>query len=387
MRTFSINILLFLLCSTGVLSQVRLKGYMDNRFFFTNTKDESFFANIRENILVGNYNRIRGIAEANPSDNTYLHFAVDYFTFYGDMQEKTGIVDPRENPVQEKIEQITRVDRAYMELHLKKMDITVGMQKIAWGKSLLWSPFDAFKRVNFYEPGEERRGINAVKTYIPLSSVSGIECVYIPESTPKKSRGGLRFTTNHAGTDLAVSAIRNRNDFIEQNIAGFEAKGEYAFGWWLEYAYLNENEILTSHKSNYFKSIIGIDYTFSVGSGLYVMGEYFHDSSGSKHKQYDYLQILRQGKFTQARDYIFSTVQYNYSMYTTFQVSAISNLNDGSTIIIPNLKMNILPQVDVIIGTNAFFGKEGGEFKPQTVSESLKFSGSSQFYVWTKVHF
>lgn len=387
MKIFTFIFLQLLLAVEVLLCQIDIKGYMDSRFFFTNTKDEFYFNNIKDNISIGNYNRVRVIFEANPSEETYLNLAIDYFTFHGDLREKIGIVDPREKPSFEKIEQILRVDRAYMEFHFGKMDFTAGMQKISWGKSMLWSPFDVFKRINVFEPGEERRGVNAVKVYVPISNVSRLEAVYLPENKISDSRAGTRFSTNIKEKDISFSLIRDRNDFSKKNIAGFEIKGEYKIGWWLENAFISEREYLTDKKQNYNKFILGIDYTFSLGNGLYTMAEYFRDTSGSHNKIYDYNLIFQRRRYTLARDYIFSMIQYKYSMFTTIQASAIFNLNDGDFIFIPGLRLNILTNVDVMFGINSFLGPEGGEFKPNRINDPMNLMGNSQFYIWTKVHF
>ncbi len=359
-------VLLPLLLSAAV--DLDFFGYYENRFFLLNDGEVSW-DDFKEKFKLGDYNRLRLQLQASPSKKVTVNVAVDFFTFHGALRSPLGTVDTGGGA--QKDEVLIDLDRAYVDLYFKHFDISVGKQRVAMGVSYLWAPLDVFNRVNFMEPKEEKPGVNAVKLYLPLGSSSSITAVFSPDEDFETSKSGLRAQTQLFGVDMAATLIRSGD--TETSIYGVDLRGENFIGWWVEAAHVDAPE------DSYQKLVLGFDYTFPLGRGLYWLSEFFYDTGGEKNRAlYDYQKVLTGERFTLGRTYFFSMLRYSFSDFLSGSVSYIGNWGDGSYVLNPGLQYEISQSVSVSSGCYFPMGKTGGE---------LKRKEQSVFYIWLKVNF
>ena len=348
-------------------TEVDIFGYFENRFFMVNHR-EFTWNDFSDKFKLGDYNRLRLNLKAKPSEKVVLNMAVDFFTFHGMMTAPLGIYgDGETGSSTEKI----NLDRAYVDLYFKHFDISVGKQRVAFGVSYLWAPLDLFNRVNFFEPKEEKPGANALKVYVPLGKTSSITGVFAPQSNFESSRSGLRAQTQLLGIDMALTLMRNGP--FNTSIYGIDLRGENFIGWWFEGGYF------VDPVEEHYKIVVGFDYTFPVGTGLYWLNEYFYDSSGQKDSSlYDYDLLVSGDRFTLGRSYYFSMLRYQISDFISLALTYIANWGDGSYMISPVFSYELLQNVSLSAGCYFPLGNESGEFSSQR---------ADVFFIWLKINF
>lgn len=401
LRKFFLIVSLFLIFLSLSFSQVGFKGYLDNRLFISD-QDKGFSQIFpKEQYSLSGWNRARITAETDISRNGYVNLTVDYFNYFGEMARMYRFINEQQlsnAPYQE-----VKLDRAYFQLSREKTQLIVGMQRISLGKSFVWSPFDVFNRVNMLEPQEEKRGVNAVKfTYYP-SNLSRIMLIASPSETLSESRLGFITDFNYKNTDFQLGIIHDFDGFRKRYIAGFNLKGEIEVGYWIETAFISQENYLPGilaqleeDKKWYTNFILGIDYTFDIGNGLYVMTEYFNDNSGATDPaDYNYLLLFTRRKPMLARDYLLFMAQYNLSMISSLSLSGIRNMVDDGMILIPGYNYEIMQDVSLMAGMYIFLGQEGDEYKPpedllpENIQSLLPINLNRNFqaYIWLKVNF
>ena len=364
-----ISILLFFMtgCAFLFASDINIFGYYENRFFVLSSGKLSF-QNISENFSLGDYNRLRLQIKSSVADNISLNLAVDFFTFHGIIRSPLGVLGSSEQSEATH----TQLDRAYIDLYFPGFDVTIGKQRVAMGVSYLWAPLDLFNRVNIFEPGEEKPGVNAIKAYIPVGKASSLTAVFSPENNFNSSKSGLRAQTHFAGVDAALTFIHW--GMKDQNIYGIDLRGENFIGWWVEGGYF-----VTPSKKNK-KIVLGFDYTFPFKRGIYWLNEFFFDESGEKDSaRYDPDKLLAGDRFTLARKYYFSTLRFPLTGFLSLGTTYIGNWTDGSYIFSPSLSYEITQNASIHTGIFFLMGKKGGEFNREGANDV--------FYIWLKVNF
>jgi hypothetical protein len=370
MKTKKIYLFIFIILVPlfTLKAEVDLLGYFENRFFVINNTEINW-SDLDNKFKLGDYNRLRLKLQATPSEKVTLNLAIDFFSFHGMTSSPFGTNS--NDTIENSNDMIMDLDRAYADIHFKKFDLSIGKQRVAMGVSYLWSPLDIFNRVNLLEPKEEKPGVNAFKLYIPLGDSSSITGVFSPEDDFQASKSGLRIQTQALGIDMALTAIRSGN--TKTSIYGLDFRGENFIGWWIECA-----AFLHDQEKNY-KTVLGYDYTFPIGNGLYWLNEFFYDTSGEENiENYNY-ELLSQGeRFSLGRTYYLSMLRYGFSELLSGSLTYIANWDDGSYILNPNLQYEIFQDTTVSMGFYLPLGKEQGEFTQ---------AKNTIFFVWLKLFF
>lgn len=263
------------------------------------------------------------------------------------------------------------ISRLALWLGSENLRITVGKQRLYWGVARVFKPLDIFNPTNFYEPGYERPGSNAILGYVSLGSLTSIRGIVIPRFNVKQSIGGLRFGSNLYRNDIGLNVMHQPRP--QKTILGAEVTGELELGYWSEFSYTWDNT------ANYSKVSVGVDYTFPLQ--VYSMLEYFFDGSGENNPEnYDFSKIQRTERVTLAQQYLYISVGSVYNPLLRPTINAIINVNDKGFVLIPQVSYSIFENAEIVSGLNIFLGSQTCEFKRIT-----PFDG--QIYIWCKVYF
>lgn len=379
-KNTTILIAAILLLSTAVFPlktalNLDIFGYFENRAFIIENPDESW-KDLGEKLRLGDYNRLRLHHKASPSKKVTVNMAVDFYSYHGMMNTPLWAYVGPETPTSSNVR--IELDRAYVDLYFKRMDISIGKQRVALGVSYLWAPLDIFSRVNIFEPKEEKAGVNALKVYIPLGPSSALTGVFSPDTKFSSSTSALRAKTNFLGVDAALTFIRTGT--TKTSIYGLDLRGENFIGWWVEAGYFvyprEDNENIIQKK---IKLVLGFDYTFPVGRGLYWLNEYYYDATGEPNPSaYDFALSLTGERFTLGQKYFFSMLSYNLTDFISGALSYIANWADGSYILSPMLRYDLSQNIQVSTGFYLPLGTGTGEFKKYR---------QNVFFLWLKVNF
>jgi hypothetical protein len=263
------------------------------------------------------------------------------------------------------------ISRLALWLGPENMRIVAGRQRLYWGVARVFRPLDVFNPINFFEPGYERPGSNALLGYIALGHLTSIRGVVVPEHTLEKTFTGLRIGTNVFANDIGLNIMHRAQE--RKTILGAELTGELEVGYWGELSYVWEDTL------DYPKFSVSIDYTFPFM--VYTMLEYFFDGSGETESQnYDFLKITRGERTTLAQQYVYTTVSFMHNPFLRPAVNAVINVNDGGFILIPQIYYAIYENAEIVSGLNIFIGSDESEF-----SNITPYNGA--VYIWAKVYF
>lgn len=269
------------------------------------------------------------------------------------------------------LERTIEISRLALWLGPETFRLAAGKQRLYWGVARVFKPLDIFNPVNYYEPGYERPGSNALLGYVALGDLSSIRAVVVPRYHVKQSIGGIRLGSHLFQNDIGLNVMHQRSP--QKTIAGFEIAGELALGYWGEFSYTWEDSI------RYGKASVGVDYTFPFL--LYAMIEYFFDESGENDRyRYDISQVADGARTTLAKQYLYLSVGLAQNPFFRPVVNSIVNIDDGGVILIPQISYAIFDNAEIVSGLNIFLGAETSEFK-----RIVPYDG--QGYIWAKVYF
>lgn len=385
-------VLMNLVVSAGsVKAQPQFKGYVENRLYMTLLNNDFSVSDFGKHVRWGDYNRARVELSKDVSDNSYINITVDHFVYTGYLLQLMRQPDSGGDPVTAAGEQRVSIDRAYIRLYLDNADVTIGKQRISWGQSMLWSPFDVFNRVNFLEPQEEKSGINSFRVSVPLAATASAEAVFAPEATSDESRAGVRFIWNMLGTEFAVTAVHNAVSSVRQRIVGFSFKTDAVIGLWFEGAHFNTDPLpeMTAASDDYVRWLAGFDYSYDFsGKQLYFMAEYTRDEGGVNDKSlYNYIQALATGRSLMGRDYMYGSAQLTLNDYTSVSAGILANLTDSGVMLMPSVRHSLFPNTEMTVGMYTALADSGTEFDPLPENDPFNYIGNSVVYCWFKLFF
>ena len=181
-----------------------------------------------------------------------------------------------------------RVDRAFVDTSLGRLDVRVGRQAINFGSALIWNPVDLVDTNTAFDFNVEKQGVDALRAAWSLSSTSSVLALMaFPDAGGQRRVISLaRGETLVGSTNLSVLAVQDgRHD---EAVLGLDAKGDLGVGWWLEGA-----AHWPSGRSATYDVVGGVDYSFAVMDQLYLAAQLRRDSSGGTSvADYDYLGLL-----------------------------------------------------------------------------------------------
>lgn len=263
------------------------------------------------------------------------------------------------------------VSRLALWLGREDLQLIVGKQSLYWGVARIFRPLDVLNRTNYFEPGYERQGTNAILGYMSFASMTNLRGVFVPKYDFEKSTAAMRFGTNILKNDVGVDFLYRSSPKL--TILGGEITGEAEVGYWVEFGYVFDDTIDVAKVS------VGADYTFPFM--IYAMLEFFYDGSGADDpSEYDYLKIWSGERQTLGKEYLYGSIGLVQNPLFKPSVNAIVNLNDNGLILIPELYRGIFENVDLTFGANIYLGPEHCEFKNLVYDDS-------QVFIWLKVYF
>ena len=265
------------------------------------------------------------------------------------------------------------IDRLYMKFPVRKVDIVLGKQRIAWGSSYLFRPTDTFNKPNPLSLSGRKEGVNALFAKASINDLSALEFVVAPADMFKSINGEVnlehlcyskfasRLSTNFHNSDMAFSYLYDGSE--KNHILGFDMKGDIKLGYHVETTFTyNKKSFKTEDFENFLQSVLGLDYSFN-GKWI-VLGEYFYNGRGLKNETKlsdSSFDLLEDFKY---RHYLYSQVVYQYDIFLKANLFAIMNVVDKSLIISPGIDYDLFQNADLQVYSQIFVGDENDEFSP-----------------------
>ncbi len=247
------------------------------------------------------------------------------------------------------------LDRAFLDVEAGGWDLRIGRQAINFGQALIWNPVDLVDSNSPLDFDVVKQGVDAFRASWAASATASVQgLLAFPEGgTLALLRGEVLAGSADLGF-LAASDART-----DERVLGFDVKGDWGVGYWLEGAYhdLEEGE-------DYLRVVAGIDYSFAVQDSLYLAFQVYRDESGGTGvADYDYASLGTTRRFL-ARSYGSAVAGLTFSELTTLNGSLIYNFEDESFVTTVGLVRYFFDNLEVTVRASLFRGSGPGEYNP-----------------------
>ncbi len=213
------------------------------------------------------------------NDRITLHAGLRNRVFYGDLiknafyrqsltQDEGMFNLSRKVTDEPNILMVSNLDRLNMDFTYQNWELTVGRQRINWGKNLVWNPNDLFNTANFLDMDyEEKPGTDALRLRYNVGEMSQIDAAYTSDRTfdAEKSILALAFHSVYKSYDYQLIAAKYLKSYMlglgwEGNLKNFGFKGEGSY-------------FIDDDKKTFVGSI-SLDYAFQNGIDWMISGLY-----------------------------------------------------------------------------------------------------------------
>jgi hypothetical protein len=175
---------------------------------------------------------------------------------------------------------VHEIDRASVQLHAGRAELTIGRQAVGWGRGVLFGAVDLFAPFAPLEADREwRPGIDAVRADLKLTDRSSLDLVGAFGRTGDQSALAARLRGYFGLLDVEIVAGRRARDALvgasaSAAIADAEVHGELA-------AFRPPGDDPLFGSQVVWKAVAGGSYRLPVGEGILVYAEYHYSGFGA----------------------------------------------------------------------------------------------------------
>jgi len=249
--------------------------------------------------------------------------------------------------------------RAYLEYYDDKFQVIVGKQNIDWGRCRFYSPMDLFNPNSPLDiEKDERVGVDAVNATASITDFIDLDLVYAPYNTLKKSSFATRMLCRAGNYDIFLMIGQFKKDnvigaCVDGYLGGAGIRGESTYTW-------------QKTGGKFFRIEVGTDYTFR--NKLRMGAEYFFNGMANdvnRDEFYASYQYSREA-LTLEKNLAGATVGYDITPLIKWDNYILYDMGGRSLFINPELKYNILLNLDITLGAQVFWGTGESEFGTYT---------------------
>jgi hypothetical protein len=260
------------------------------------------------------------------------------------------------------------IDRLNLNYVKNNLEITVGRQRINWGRALAWNPNDLFNTYNFIDfDYEERPGTDALRAqyYLP-NGMSSFDFA-VNRNAFKQSTYAGKFQFNTAGYDIQLIAGKYIQD-IAAGIGWAGSLGNVGFKGEATYFIPTKKAI---QQQNVLVATATFDY--SLKNSLYLNGAYLHSSNGfSKPINLgDSGALALGGAFGNltaktlfpSKDAAFLTASYPLSPLWNLSLAGMYGFGMNLAFISPNISVSLREDLEAILVGQSFYMEQNDKMK------------------------
>lgn len=256
-----------------------------------------------------------------------------------------------------------QLDRLSLRVALPFGDLTIGRQVLSWGTGRVWNPTDVLSP---FPPTvvdrEVRRGFDAARLAIALGPTTQLDLLYLPQRRAAANGGVVRFQTNIAQWDGAVSFGKYVDDLllgvdVVGDVGPVSVHGEAAYTIALAGLGVAGEPVTVSE--HFLRAVVGADWR--PHEKVMLSAEYHFNGFGARSPE-DYVAKLSSARVT--RGEVFGAGQHAAALIGVWQAHdlaalslvALGNLQDPSVLLIPSLEWSFAQNVIVRLGANLPIG-------------------------------
>ena len=267
----------------------------------------------------------------------------------------------------------SNIDRLYIDYHSNNWQITLGRQRINWGKNLVWNPNDLFNAYNFFDfDYEERPGTDAVRVQYFTSGNSSFEAAVNYTKNWDDNIFAFKYNFHKYEYDFQVLAAKYLNDYAFG--VGWEG-AIYNLGFKGELTYFTPRKHNEGIKDAFVGSI-SFDYYFKNGISLNVSTLYnsigIRKTDSFNVSQFNSL-TLNAKQLMPNRWSFFAQLSKNLTPAITTSFSTIYAYELEGIFMMPQFGYNISQNWDTDITGQVFYGKKNSQFSDLADSIFLRF--------------
>ena len=245
------------------------------------------------------------------------------------------------------------LDRALVSLHPDWGEVVVGRQAIGLGRGRLFSAVDIFNPFSPLEVDREwRRGVDAVRTEYRLSPTSSVEAILVGGESRDESAFVLRARGYFGNLDAEIMGGKRGEDtffggVFSSTLGEAEIHGELAV---FRMPDPHPDGEPWGNDRNVPKAVLGTSYTFDIGNGLTILGEYHYSGFGVKdindatvlfgRPEYE-KRLLRGDTQILGRHAVGLQASYPFNESLTGSLTVLGSPKDGSGMVSPSLRWDV----------------------------------------------
>jgi hypothetical protein len=253
------------------------------------------------------------------------------------------------------------IDRASAEYLNNKWDITLGVQRINWGISTVWTPNDIFNTFNYFDfDYEERPGTDAARVQYNFTTSSSLDLAVSPGRTPNQNIEALMYHFNKWGYDFQAFSGIYQEDYTAGlgwagNIAGAGFKGEVSY--FSPYQHFSDSGDIAASLS--------FDYGFS--NGIYILVSGLYNSSG-KDSIPNIAELTTESLSAKNifpfRYTVFAEITYSFTPILKASMGGMYSPSGNSIIVLPTVTYSIADNWVLDLIGQSFFAQQGNGYRP-----------------------
>lgn len=353
-------LILVLLCSSTVLSQVSFGGSFQNQSYLMAGKGyNTKFLNT--SILEFN------IEYKDPNIRVFSDLRIGLLYGYG-----KNVADNPDNVLSQAF-MFTKGDftlaldiaRLYMKINNGIAIWTIGRTYLNFGETYMFNVLEWYKNFSFTDPLATKPAVNLVSVDIALGEYGKIKMFGGSDDNWKHPIGGAELILGMSGFEAGLDYQYKGTN---QNVIGAFFKADVFITIYGSYA-LHVNNVLVdkdkmkiSHEASF-----GGDYSFRVfeTSKLVIQQIFYINSIGAKTDS-ELLTTAFGDYYFRGFAYSYTSLQLTIDEFYSVQADCFVNMLDGSGVVLPQFRMNVFSNLTLDALVAVFFGKKGSEFGPSS---------------------
>ena len=238
------------------------------------------------------------------------------------------------------------IDRLFFTYAREKWELSLGRQRINWGRTYIWNPNDLFNTYSYLDfDYEERPGTDAVRFQYFTGYASGIELAIAPQGSWDESVTAFLWRFNRWNYDFQILGGNIREDWAlglawAGSIRGWGFKGEMTYF---------RPRVNAMNRSGFLNATIGFDYIFP--SSLQVQGEFLYNGNWRSNLNPAILLIepLPATNLFPAREVVFLGANYQLHPLISLGFSNILAPGEKFYIFVPSMTFSLVENLDLLI--------------------------------------
>jgi hypothetical protein len=237
----------------------------------------------------------------------------------------------------------TQVDRFFAQYTHQNFELTLGRQRINWGRSLVWNPNDLFNVYSYYDfDYPERPGSDAFRAVYYSGTASTFELAGKLDSANHLSIAGLTKFNKWAYDIQFLAGYSNGQDFV----LGFGWEGSLKlFSFRGEASYFHPQKAF-SDSLGVLLATLGTDYTFK--NNLTLQAEFLYNDKKSRASLTDLMTEPGSAKSL-------SPSRYNFFVNFTYPITPIVSVYAAGMYYTDQNGFFLMPGIDVSLQSTLNF--------------------------------